>query len=476
MNSSKAPRASWSSQLGFVFAAAASAVGLGNIWRFPYLAAKYGGGIFLLCYLVLVVTLGFTMMTAEVAIGRRTGLAPFDAIRAIRRRWAWLGWLCTLVPAIILPYYCIVGGWVLRYFTHYALAVFGLGGADPTAFVPADPSGAAGAAGYFSNFISGSGPIAYGIAFTLACCALILLGVRRGIEKSNLVLMPMLIALCFVVAGVSLAQPGAGAGLVYYLKPDFSKFSYKTVVTAMGQMFYSLSLAMGIMIAYGSYMRKEDSIERSVRRIEVFDTLVAVLAGLMVIPAVYAIADPADPAHGMNGGAGLMFMNLPGVFRQMAGTNAVAALFFLLVLFAALTSCISIYETCVASLCDRTGWARRRASLVTLVYALLLGLPSALGYGSGPLGGEIWHGMTFLDFSDFLANNVLMPVAAFFIAVLVGWVVGPGWVAEEVRRGGAPFRAEKLFSAIVRWFAPGLILVILVAYVLDGLGLAKFAS
>ena len=285
-------RASWSGQLAFVLAAAASAIGLGNLWRFPYLAAPYGGGTFIAIYLGLVVTLGFTLMVTEISIGRMTAQSQLTAYARLHGGWGFVGLLGTIIPLLITPYYCVIGGWVLKYLVAYAQMAFT--GAAPMGEAAAE-SGA-----FFSGFISAPfAPFGYGMIFVLACACVIVLGVKNGIEKSNMVMMPILFLTAVAISIYVVCLPGTGDGLKYYLVPNMDclrdsagKFSIallgKTILGAMGQMFYSLSLAMGIMITYGSYMKKSDSIEKCVRRIEIFDTLIAVIAGLMIIPVFTA--------------------------------------------------------------------------------------------------------------------------------------------------------------------------------------------
>ena len=306
-------RSSFSNRLGFVLAAAGSAVGLGNIWRFPYLAAKYGGGIFLLVYLILAVTFGFSLMITEIAKGRKTGLSCIEAYQKLSRKFSFLGWLAALVPVIIAPYYCVIGGWVIKYFFEFLRGHAALTAQET----------------FFSQFISVAeggilgNPLLWFAVFVLLTAAVVLFGVEKGIEKASRVMMPLLVVLSVVVAVYSLTLPGAVEGLKYYLLPDFKDFSTTTVLAAMGQLFYSMSLAMGIMITYGSYMKKEEHLEKSVGQIEVFDTAIAFIAGLMIIPAVFAFSGGAD----INAGPGLMFVTLPRVFGSMTGGNVIGMVF-----------------------------------------------------------------------------------------------------------------------------------------------------
>ena len=449
----KDKRSNFTGKLGFVLAAAGSAVGLGNIWRFPYLAAKYGGGIFLLVYLILAVTFGFALMTAEIAIGRKTGLSAIGAFKTLNKKYAFVGYLAAVVPAIILPYYSVIGGWVLRYLYAF-LGGFGSAAAGDN---------------YFVDFISNGGQTVFWFMMFMGATALIVLaGVEKGIEKMSKIMMPVLVVLTVVIAAYTLTLPGALDGLRYYVMPDVSRFSVTTVLAAMGQLFYSMSLAMGIMITYGSYMKKEVNLESSVTQIEVFDTGIAFFAGLMIIPAVFSFSGGTPEALGK--GPSLMFVTLPKVFETMAGGTVIGVAFFLLVLFAALTSSISLMETVVSIVCDKVKIGRKPACLVVFVFSVLLGLLSSLGYG--PLSGIKIIGMQFLDFFDFISNSVLMPIVALFTCIVVGYVIKPESVISEVQISSS-FKRKKLFVVIIKYFAPLCIVLILVSSVLDALGIFK---
>ena len=457
-------RENWSSHMAFVMAAAASAVGLGNLWRFPYLAAKYGGGIFLLTYAVLAATLGFTLLVVETAVGRRTRLSPPAAYRSLSPKWQGIGWLGIAAPAIVLCYYNAVGGWTVKYLAVYADRVFRGGEA-----LDAVKSGER-----FGGFISGGSyaPLVCGAVFAGCTAALVLAGVKKGIERSSKILMPILLALCVAVSCISLSQPGAAEGLEYYLRPDFSAFSWKTVVWAMGQMFFSLSISLGIMITYGSYMRKDDLICRSVLRIEMFDGAVAFLAGLMIIPPTYAFLGPEGV---QSQGPGLMFIALPAVFSRMtlfgAGIGDIAGLmFFALAFFAALTSCVSTMETVTSSLRDCTGMRRAPAGTVVAVAMGAALVPISLCYvKDGFFSGDILPGMPLLDFMDFAANNLLMPACGFLTCIFIGWIVGPEWVISETEADGSRFRFRRLFSFTLKYAAPIAIAGIALAYTLKQL-------
>ncbi len=449
-------RSSFTGKIGFVLAAAGSAVGLGNIWRFPYLAAQYGGGIFLLVYIVLAVTLGFALMCGEIALGRKTGLSAIGAFSALNKKFGFVGVLASIVPMMILPYYSVIGGWVSKY-----LAVFVSG------------RGTAAATGdYFTDFIAKPvEPIGWFLLFIGATALIVLMGVDKGVERVSKIMMPILVVLTIGVAIYSMTLPGAMDGVVYYLKPDFSKFSFTTVLAAMGQLFYSMSLAMGIMITYGSYMKKDVNLESSVKQIEWFDCGIAFLAGLMIIPAVYSF----EGMDGMGKGPGLMFVTLPKVFDSFTGGHLVGAVFFLLVLFAALTSSISLFETVVSVIKDKFGWNRKLVCLVVFLGSVAVGVPCSLGHG-------LWSGvsvknaagsaMTILDMFDFASNSVLMPIVALLTCIFIGYIIKPESLIAEVECS-AKFKRKAMFSAIIKYVAPVCIVLILGFSVLEAMGVLK---
>ena len=436
-------RSSFTGKIGFVLAAAGSAVGLGNIWRFPYLAAEYGGGIFLLTYIVLALTLGFALMTAEIALGRKTGKSCIGAFKALNKKYSFIGILASLVPMIILPYYSVIGGWVIKFLW---------------VFVKGDMAAAAQET-YFSTFrASALEPIGWFCAFMGITAIIVLCGVEKGVEKVSKVMMPVLVVLTLFIAIYALFLPGAMDGLVYYLKPNFSHFSAKTVLAAMGQLFYSMSLAMGIMITYGSYMKKDVSLESSVHQIEWFDTGIAFLAGLMIVPASYAL-NGGEVGEGM----GLMFTTLPRLFSQMPAGGVIGALFFLLVLFAALTSSISLMETVVSIFQDKFGWNRKVVCILVLLGTIAVGIPSSLGFG-------LWEnitifGMNFLVFFDFISNSVIMPIVAFLTCLFIGFVIKPQVLIEEIELTGT-FKLKGLFKVMIQYIAPVCIILILLSALL----------
>lgn len=439
---------SFGSKLGFILAAAGSAVGLGNIWRFPYLAAKYGGGIFLLVYIILVCTFGFSLMVAEISLGRKTKKSVIGAYKAADKRFAFLGPIASLVPFIITPYYCVIGGWVLKY-----LAIFvtgqGKGSADDGTFFT----------GFIGEFLS---PTVFFLIFAILTGAVVIFGVQKGIENISKILMPVLVVLTIGIAIYTMTIPGAMDGVKYYLLPNFEGFTFaqllKTIVAAMGQMFYSMSLAMGIMVTYGSYMRKEDSIEGAARQIELFDTGVAFLAGLIIVPAVFAFS--GGDAAALNKGPSLMFITLPNVFASMKGGQFIGSLFFILVALAALTSSISLMETMVDIICEKFNLKRLPGTIIAFLVILVLGMLSVLGY-------SLWDKVTILnlqilDFFDMISNNVMMPIVALITCILIGYVVKPKFIEEEVLLGEKKFGAKGLFRVMIKYVCPVGMIVILI--------------
>ncbi len=451
MNNEK--RSSFTGKLGFVLAAAGSAVGLGNIWRFPYLAAQYGGGIFLLTYIILAVTLGFSLLAAEIAIGRKTGMSAVKAFSSLKSKFGFIGYLESIVPIIILPYYCVIGGWVAKY-----LFTFVTGGMNSSA-----------QDGFFNTFIAQPAqPLLWFAIFLGITAIIVLLGVEKGIEKVSKIMMPVLVVLSLGIAIYCAFLPGALEGIKYYILPDFSKFSFKTILAAMGQLFYSMSLAMGIMITYGSYMKKDVNIESAVHHIEIFDTGIAFIAGLMIIPAVFVFSNGDQTALGK--GPGLMFVTLPKVFDSMTGGVIVGTLFFILVLFAALTSSISLMEAVVSIIRDRFKVGRKAACFITLGISVLLGVPSSMGNG-------LWSnikliGMDFLTFFDFISNSVIMPIVAFLTCIFIGYIVKTKTITDEIELNGK-FKSKALFTAVIKYIAPICIVLILVSSVLEGMGIMK---
>ena len=467
----KESRKGFTGSLGFVLAAAGSAVGLGNIWRFPYLAAKDGGGVFLLCYLILALTFGFTLLVTEIAIGRKTGKSPLSAYSELHPKMGWIGVVACLIPALILPYYCTIGGWVLKYLAAY---VTGNGMA-------------AVADNYFTGFITAQwGPIIWFLIFLGATMFVVYKGVDKGIEKLSRILMPLLLVLIVGISIFSLTLKNTDGnetrtglqGLMAYVVPNFEGMTFKkfmvVLTDAMGQLFYSISVAMGIMITYGSYVKKDTDLNKSVNQIELFDTLVAFLAGMMIIPAVFTFMGTEGMAAS---GPALMFVALPKVFGAMGpiiGT-AVGILFFVTVVFAALTSSVSVMEAIVSCVMDKFGWKREKAVIITFLVTAIMGVVVCLGYNvlyfeavlpNTPAGKTA----QILDILDYISNYVLMPVISIATCIFVGWVLKPKTIIEEVKRNGEKFGREKLYVIMVKFVTPALLLILL----LQALGVFKF--
>ena len=447
-------RSSFTGKIGFVLAAAGSAVGLGNIWRFPYLAAKYGGGIFLLVYALLAVTFGFALMLGEIALGRKTGKSAISAFSSIDKRFSFIGWLASAVPLIILPYYSVIGGWVMKY-------IFGFATGDGMNMATDE---------YFGNYIGQVGePIVWFLVFILLTALVVFFGVDKGVEKVSKIMMPVLIvSMIFIVVYTLFTLPGALDGVLYYITPDFSKFSIMTVVAAMGQLFYSMSLAMGIMITFGSYMKKDIQIDKSIHQIEIFDTGVAFLAGLMIVPAVFSFSGGNEEALGK--GPGLMFITLPKIFESMPGGDIIGAIFFFMVFLAAITSSISLMETVISIIMDRTKLTRRVSCIITFGVIFLLGIPSSLGF-------NVWSevkiiGLQFLDFFDFISNSIMMPIVALLTCIFIGYFIKPKSLIDEARLNEKSF-TSRLFSTVIRYVAPVCLVVILVSSILDVFGIMK---
>lgn len=443
-------KSSFSGRLGYVMAVAGSAVGLGNIWRFPYLAAKYGGGTFLLTYIILALTVGFALLVSETALGRKTGNNPIKAYKMLGAKKLKIGgWLNSIIPVLIVPYYCVVGGWVCKYLFEYLRGSSHLLTQDT----------------YFSSFISSSlSPAFWLIVFAVLTFIVVIKGVEKGIEKVSKVLMPILVAMAIFISVYGLMTPGAIEGLKYYIIPDFSNFSIMTVIAAVGQMFYSLSIGMGILFTYGSYMKKEVDMEKAISQVEIMDTLIAFLAGLMIIPAVFAFSGKES----LNAGASLMFITMPKVFDSLQLGGFIGLVFFLLVLFAALTSAISLMECSVATLMEQLHISRKKASFVMIGEMLLLGVPISLGYGV--LGWIQPLGMTLLDFFDFVTNSCMMPVAALSTVLLIIFVTKISTVSDEVKISSV-FKREKIYNFVMKYICVPTLIVILLSYILSTFGI-----
>lgn len=463
MKETKQNRSTFTGSIGFVMAAAGSAVGLGNIWRFPYLAAKNGGGTFLFVYIILALTFGFALLTTEVAIGRKTKQGPLTAYGMIHRKFAATGFFAWLVPIIILPYYCTIGGWVLKYLASFITGAGAKAAED----------------GYFTGHITSTwSPIIWLFVFLGITSFVVISGVEKGIEKFSRILMPILLLLVVGISVFSLTINHTDAsgvtrtgleGFKIYVTPDFSGMDLKGFMTllldAIGQLFFSISVAMGIMVTYGSYVSDDTNLMKSINQIEFFDTLVAVLAGLMIIPAVYAFMG----VEGMSGGPGLMFISLPKVFNEMGKLGVVIGiLFFVMVTFAAVTSSVSVMEAIVSGLMDKWKISRRKSAIITTVYAVVMGLVVCLGYNVFYFELKLPNGAVaqILDLMDYISNSVLMPIVALVTCILIGWVVKPKVITDEVKKGGYKFGREFIYKAMIKFIAPILLFILLLQSVI----------
>ena len=461
METEKKERNSFTNSIGFVLAAAGSAVGLGNIWRFPYLAAKDGGGLFLVVYLVLALTFGFALLITEIAIGRKSQQSPLTAYSRIHQKWGFLGIFSFVVPLIIYPYYCVIGGWVIKYMVAY------LGFQSQVCTE----------SGFFTSFITSQWqPIFYCLLFAAACFVIVYKGVEHGIERYSRVLMPILVVLIIFIAVyvlfIEYTDPVTGItrtglqGAGVYFIPSFEGITFKKffmiVIDALGQLFYSLSIAMGIMIAYGSYMKKSSNLAKSVDRIQIFDTGIALLAGLMIIPTVFVF----EGREGLSAsGPGLMFVSIPKVFAELGAFGEVLGLiFFVMVLFAALTSAVSILEACVSSMIDKYGWSRKKSTIVMAAIGFAVSIIVCLGYNIFYFELQFPNGSKgqILDVLDYLSNYILMPITAILTCILIGWVVKPKKIIKEITRNDEPFRRKGLYIVMIKFIAPLLLFIILI--------------
>ncbi len=449
-------RGSFSGKIGFVLSAAGASVGLGNIWRFPYLCAKYGGGIFLIIYVLLALTFGYTMIVAETAIGRHTNKSPVGAFNMLSNNKLMTlgGWINAIIPILIVPYYSVIGGWVCKYLFEYIRSDASVMATDT----------------FFTDFIA-NGPESeiWFIVFAILVLIVIYMGVENGIERVSKFVMPILVILALVICIYSVTRPGALAGVKYLFIPEFENFSIMTVVTAMGQMFYSLSIAMGILITFGSYVKKEVSIEESTKQVEIFDTAIAIMASLMIIPAVFAFTGGDETT--LKAGPSLMFITMPKIFASMGFGRVIGIVFFALVLFAAVTSAIALTESAVSTFSDEFQWDRKRG--VNIMAAIMIVLGSLSSLGNGPLSGVKIIGMQFLDFFDFLTNSVMMPIAALATCILVTKFMTVEKLEAEVEQENHPFKRKAIFSFMIKFLCPLFVVIILVSAILNVLGIIQ---
>jgi len=457
-------RAQWGSKLGFILAAAGSAVGLGNIWKFPGKAYEGGGGAFILIYIAIVLLIGMPVMLSELSLGRAAQANMVGTFRKLGKKFTWVGYTGIAVAFIIVCYYSHVGGWVLRYVvsyltepkavyadsTGYFYALLGYNAADRSTFMP---------------WVA----LSFAAVFIAANCIIIIKGVEGGIEKFNKFGMPALFIMLIILLVRAVTMPGADDGLRYMLTFDWSKVTFETLLMALGQAFYSLSLGMAIMITYGSYLPKEENIARNTALICVMDTLVALMAGFIVVPSVFATLG----SDAVGKGGSFAFVSLAGVFEQMPGGAFFGMLFYLL-LFAALTSCISIVEAVVAFLTEQFGWERKPVTVILCVVMFLIGCLYTCSQAAFPIKG-VWfdfaNGVTFPAFGDFMeyvTDRLMIPVCALGTTIFVGWFWKPFRAVEEIETSGHKFKLAKAFSFLIRFIVPACIGIILVASLLTG--------
>ncbi|MCR5586246.1 MAG: sodium-dependent transporter [Lachnospiraceae bacterium] len=447
----------FSGQIGFVLAAAGSAVGVGNLWRFPYLAAKDGGGVFIFIYLVLVVTFGFTLLTSDIALGRKTGKSSIYAYAELNKKWKFLGVLTFIVPVLIMTYYAVIGGWITKYMV---------------VFMRGQHKAAAGDS-FFTDFITSPvSPVIFGLLFMVITTIIVYNGVQGGIERCSRFIMPILLLLIIGISIYSLTLKHTDdngvtrtgmEGLLVYLKPDFTgmtvKRFFQILLDAMSQLFFSLSVSMGIMITYGSYVKKDVNLNKSINQIEFFDTGVALLAGLMIIPAVYCFSG----IDGMNAGPSLMFISLPKTFSAMGRIGQfVGLLFFIMAVFAALTSCISVLETVVANCMEIFHTSRKKTTLIAGIFYGGMTAVVALGYSIFYFEVKLPNGSvgTLLDIMDYISNSFLMPLISLLSSILIGWIVGPKVIVDEVESTGDKFTRKHLFVFMIKYVVPVIMFVL----------------
>mgnify|MGYP002771582876 FL=1 len=461
----KEKKSNFSGSLGFVLAAAGSAVGVGNIWRFPYLCAKDGGGLFLVIYLILVLTFGFVLLTTDIAIGRKTKQNALKAFGTVRSGWGFLGYLTFLVPTLIMTYYSVIGGWIIKYFCTYIVSNGNELSQD----------------GYFTSFITSKvSPVVFMLIFLALTAWIVYCGVEKGIERFSKFIMPGLLVLIIGIAIFSLTLSSEGAdgtvrtglqGLKVYLYPDISGLTVKRfleiLLDAMSQLFFSLSVSMGIMVTYGSYVKNGVDLNKSINQIELFDTGVAFLAGMMIIPAVYVFLG----TEGMASGPSLIFISLPKVFQTMGGVGRIVAVaFFLMMGFAALTSCVSVMETLVANCMEIFHKPRKKMCAIIGIYSLVTAVLICLGYNVLYFELKLPNGANaqLLDVMDYISNSFLMPFISLLTSILIGWVVGPKYIISEMERNGEHFKRARLYRFMIRFVVPTVMLVLFL--VSTGLG------
>ena len=448
-------RERFDSHIGMILAMAGSAVGLGNLWRFPFLAAQNGGGAFIFVYLILLLTICIPVLMTEITLGRkcRTNVTRvYDDLGA--PRWRWAGFITLLTPIVIMAFYTVVGGWSVKYLVQACTFSFTAPDADY--------------AGAFGGFISSTWePLVYTIIFLVITAAANFGGVKNGIERFSKPMMTVLSVTIILVAIRSLTLPGASEGTKYLLIPDFSKIDGKVLITALGQAFMSLSIGIGILLTYGSYVKTKEDIAMTAITTGLIDTLFAIIAGLAIIPAVYAIAfmNGAEPA--INAGPGLVFITLPGVFASMPGGSIIAILFFLSLLLAAVTSAISMLEVIVRYFIEEWKQSRNTSVVTSMILIIILGCVCSLSQGT--LSGISILGMNIFDFFDVISSDVLITVGSLIMVLFAGWRIKKADFLDELTGHNTSTTPRWIFSFVwfmVRWVAPVIIIVIMLSNIL----------
>ena len=425
----------WTSKIGFILATAGAAIGLGNLWKFPYLMGRNGGFPFLIAYLFFIIILGIPVMITEMSLGRKTRHNPVRAYQDIHPRAKIVGIFGVLAAFLILSYYSVIGGWILKYFFSYLT----------TLQAPAD----------FNAFIESSWePIVWHGIFMFLTIAICLYGIK-GIEKASTFMMPMLFVLLIIVIVRSVTLSGASEGLAFIFKPNMESFHLESINAALGQVFYSLSLCMGITVTYGSYLNKKESIPGSCIKVAVLDTMVAILAGIAIFPAVFAFG--LEPGQG----PGLIFGTLPKVFSSITGGGFFAIAFFALVFLAALTSAIALLEVSVSYALERWKFGRKKTVIVTGVLIFLIGIPSALSFGV--LGDVTILNYSVFDFIGMITDNILLPLGGLFMCYYIGWKWSPKYLVEEIEQEGIIFKWKKVWIFCVRFITPILVLIVTIS-------------
>ena len=430
-------RGLWATRLGFILAASGSAIGLGNVWKFPYITGQHGGGAFVLIYLICIVVIGLPIMLAEFTLGRRTQKNPVGAYQALvpGSPWVGVGFIGVLAGFLILSFYSVVGGWTLAYVVN-SITQSILQFSSPQE-----------AGNFFGAFIANTPQVIfYHAVFIGLCMSIVVKGIHGGIEKACDIMMPTLFIILLILMVRSLTLPGAMEGVKFYLYPDFSKISGQTILVALGQAFFSLSLGMGAMLTYGSYLSPKENLTSATVYVVIFDTLIALLMGMVIFPAVFAMG--LEPAEGPS----LVFSVLPAVFSSMPWGTGVSTIFFILLTIAALTSGISLLEVVVAYFIDQRGWKRKKAVMVMGGVIFILGVPSGLSFGL--LGDVTFSGKTFFDIVDNIASNYLLPIGGMLTAIFVGWIWGIKPAEQEIEKHETRFHWAKQWGFLLRYITP----------------------